>query len=654
MLKKNEITIKSRIKRIKRTRKIDEISLDCLPPVQNDEYFFVSYSHKDYKKVYEDIFYLQQFGISIWYDRGMTPGKDWKDTAEQYINKYNCKGMILYVSENSIQSEAIFQEVMFAKECGKDILLINIDYKGQYYSALELMNLLSSKGVNFSSDAISFIEKYLNNDVLYLKYSDVVNKKIDKIHLLKEPVLLKLSLFNSYILGQDDEEDYFVEDDVCYDEDLDESEIPNGVELTFQTLLINDIDVIKVEQKDFKKALEVAVSEQGTLEGPLLAAEILWIGDLTFANCKKMEKVEFLELSNSSIGLYIGQYAFYNCYKLSNIDLSMVSSIGMHSFENCFSLEAIDISKILYVSERAFYNCSKLKKVKFNDDVNVIYACAFSKTAIESVRINSLRIISYGAFSECKNLYEFINYGKSELEIGSHAFSGCKNLSNFVYDGICKSIGDYAFCFCGLLKEFVANDVNEFNIGKRSFYGCNQLESFIFKNGKIKVGSSAFEDCTNLVNFPFENVVSIDSRAFYNCEKLFVPNLTCEFIDDQAFSGCLNIYSLEFNTDKTLTLSSYSLSEMPNLEKVLFNCNVIDIPMGLFRCCNKLREVYLPNTILKISKYAFNYCYSLEKVLYNGTISEWNILMENNNIDYFDDTSEYVVVCSDGILQKNN
>jgi hypothetical protein len=73
------ISIEEKIKKIEQTTTLNEVSLECLPPVQTEKYYFVSYSHKDYKKVFKEILLLQSKGISLWYDRGMRPGKDWKE-----------------------------------------------------------------------------------------------------------------------------------------------------------------------------------------------------------------------------------------------------------------------------------------------------------------------------------------------------------------------------------------------------------------------------------------------------------------------------------------------------------------------------------------------------------------------------------------------
>ena len=64
---------------------LETIPIVCLPDVHTTDYYFVSYSHKDYKEVYNDIFDLEQAGLAIWYDRGIPAGNDWKEVATKYI-----------------------------------------------------------------------------------------------------------------------------------------------------------------------------------------------------------------------------------------------------------------------------------------------------------------------------------------------------------------------------------------------------------------------------------------------------------------------------------------------------------------------------------------------------------------------------------------
>jgi len=72
-----------------------------LPEPDADEgYYFVSYSHKDYKKVFKDILAFQQNGLPIWYDRGLESGKSWINEVKKKISSYYCRGVIFYISED--------------------------------------------------------------------------------------------------------------------------------------------------------------------------------------------------------------------------------------------------------------------------------------------------------------------------------------------------------------------------------------------------------------------------------------------------------------------------------------------------------------------------------------------------------------------------
>ena len=84
---------------------INQNELDLIPPgylpdVVTSEYYFVSYSHRDYRLVYSDIFDLQQNGLAIWYDQGIAAGDNWKDTALKYITPFECKGVLFYISDD--------------------------------------------------------------------------------------------------------------------------------------------------------------------------------------------------------------------------------------------------------------------------------------------------------------------------------------------------------------------------------------------------------------------------------------------------------------------------------------------------------------------------------------------------------------------------
>lgn len=92
---KKVLNTEEKIKLIKKSKRLEDLKLEILPATDEYEYFFVSYSHKDYKDVFADIFRLKEQGIPIWYDKGrLPPGDEWPKVVERKIMNYACKGII--------------------------------------------------------------------------------------------------------------------------------------------------------------------------------------------------------------------------------------------------------------------------------------------------------------------------------------------------------------------------------------------------------------------------------------------------------------------------------------------------------------------------------------------------------------------------------
>lgn len=108
----------------------------------NDSYVFISYSHKDYKKVYCDLADLYESGISFWYDGGLPAGKNWDDVVREKMTDARCSGVIFYLSENLFLSEALQTEIRIA--CGEDGDSSATDTKNHYF-CVNLTSSLPSK-----------------------------------------------------------------------------------------------------------------------------------------------------------------------------------------------------------------------------------------------------------------------------------------------------------------------------------------------------------------------------------------------------------------------------------------------------------------------------------------------------------------------------
>ena len=90
----------------------------------DDPYVFVCYAHAD-EDVYPELRWLQDQGINIWYDEGISAGKVWRAEIAEAIQL--AAKFLYYVSQTSLQSEHCNREVHYALDKGIDIVPVYLD-----------------------------------------------------------------------------------------------------------------------------------------------------------------------------------------------------------------------------------------------------------------------------------------------------------------------------------------------------------------------------------------------------------------------------------------------------------------------------------------------------------------------------------------------
>ena len=124
---------------------------------EDDPFLFISYRHEDDAFVYPDLRQLYQAGLQFWYDDRLEDGENWEERVKSVILKPNCKGVIFYFSENSIESQAIQTEIKCFKdvtEVRKDFILRIISIRGRMPMQM-LWDYIHSKKINSESDFIN-------------------------------------------------------------------------------------------------------------------------------------------------------------------------------------------------------------------------------------------------------------------------------------------------------------------------------------------------------------------------------------------------------------------------------------------------------------------------------------------------------------------
>ena len=198
----------------------------------------------------------------------------------------------------------------------------------------------------------------------------------------------------------------------------------------------------------------------------------------------------------------IGDYAFYECTSISNIDLpESLTSIGDGAFSCCYSLSKIDLPRLL---------------------------------------MN----IGEGAFSSCN--FSSINLPESLTSISDYMFDNCANLSSIVIPVSCTNIGEWAFGDCYSLRS-INLPKSLTNIGECAFYSCKDLNSIELPESLMTIDNQAFSYCESLISITLpESLTSIGRYAFSDCYKLRYVVLPDSLISlgEGAFSCCDNLSSI--------------------------------------------------------------------------------------------------------------
>lgn len=116
-----------------------------VPPIaEQQNYIFISYSHKDYKAVYSDLADMYEAGVRFWYDSGLSAGKMWDEEVKDKITNPNCVGVIFYMSENLFKSESATLEIELTYNSAGENLL-------NYFS----VNLTDKAPIDILSDVLT-------------------------------------------------------------------------------------------------------------------------------------------------------------------------------------------------------------------------------------------------------------------------------------------------------------------------------------------------------------------------------------------------------------------------------------------------------------------------------------------------------------------
>lgn len=455
---------------IRNSQSYDEVKEAGMMPEPHcgDDYYFVSYSHLDYKQVFCIIVELQSRGLPLWYDRGLETGTSWIKDVSKHLISYRCKGVIFFLSEVFISSESVQSEILCTYKRGNRAVFI--DFTGG--KAEELIAKIQSEKVR---EAFATLMSY--NSILSSKSS--VDDIIAAVSAIPEPPLVKYRI------------------------DKDQGKLPvavlrNVVDRTLRSIEVPAFTMVKNNKYAVAGVDRAAFAGCAYLESVVMPSNWAFIDEYAFHNCVRLQSIE-LGNPDKECNAMLNLMAFNGCTSLKRLKVPLnVTIIKAANFLCRCAIEEIAFFEREELCEEFPHVLSfseNLKKIVNMPQCKKIGMASFSGcTKLETVEIPSrCKSIGFCAFVGCVALTN-LNFPQSLKDVEAYAFFGCINLTNVSFTGFDTNIGVGAFARCDSVKKMSA-------IGKKikldcgAFAACYSLEEAVLNCKRIEIDESVFARC---------------------------------------------------------------------------------------------------------------------------------------------------------------
>lgn len=339
------------------------------------------------------------------------------------------------------------------------------------------------------------------------------------------------------------------------------------------------------------------------------------ISDYAFSNCNSLTSVTLPD------GLtHIGNYAFAYCPNLISISIpDSVTSIGQYAFErSAVTYTTYDNAMYLGNADHPYLalvqaTSSSITTCTIHPETKIIADYAFyDRDGLKSIAIpDSVTDIGNGAFSYCSKL-NTVTMGSGVIRIGDSAFANCL-LKNLTIGSHVKYIGSSAFYSADYLTKLTIPD-SVISIGSEAFYYCSYLEKVTMGRGITHIGVDAFGSCIKIGAVYISDLAAWCAIDFEND----AANPMIQFQTGLYINGSL-VRNLVI-PDTVTRISDYAFNGCGYLNKVTIPNSVTEIGEYAFSH-SRVISIELPSSITSISTGMFQYCQYLESITIPSSVT---------------------------------
>lgn len=368
---------------------INDVIKAISPCDMEQPYIFISYSARDYERVWRDVLRFQQMGYNVWLDEKNLDKKQdsWRTEALDAIRDLNCSLLVFYVSRNSLVSQHCFSELSCTVESytkavhfgpvkfvAVDVEPIAdiVDFSAEIYAEIRNKNISKMEKTTQAVTLNNCIEQFFNsnNEKVRVKPYDIPNRKMDYYEEISAAFPDDTRVFSVKEAVQPIAEKKPVSEPPVVIE-AEAMEVPVAVKEIAEAIEIPEVPVAVKVKKPYdpvelgtlaiKEANKFLIETDDLIDGGFRTASELTPKQLNGAISKiaKGEKKEdILGMMDDSIfksgksGIVLTKTALYSSWaKKHPVDLRTIKRVSVFDDNDCYLLLEYDTR-----FERVFFN----------------------------------------------------------------------------------------------------------------------------------------------------------------------------------------------------------------------------------------------------------------------------------------------------------